>query len=87
MAEWCGVFCFWCAGGAVGVVNPVLGAKIKIGGNIATDILTGKAPCLDNPEALLMYAGGQVLDYTGTKNAYKRAKTFSNIGKEPNLFI
>ncbi len=60
-----GYFVSGAAGGAVAVVNPVLGGSIASGGNVLTDVLGGDIPDFSNPEEAFKYIGKTALDGVG----------------------
>ena len=49
-------------GGAVSVVNPVLGGSITSGGNIITDVATGNIPELNSFGDIVSYGTGIIVD-------------------------
>ena len=85
---WSGVgyFVSGAAGGAVSVVNPVLGGTITAGGNVATDIASGNLPDINGLGDLAGYGLGVVLDGVSAAGAGKLAKLgqqgLKKIGKD-----
>jgi RHS repeat-associated protein len=61
-------------GGAVSVVNPVLGGSITAGGNLVTDVATGNIPKFNNGWDVAKYAGGLALDGLGAGGAGSLSK-------------
>ncbi len=66
------------AGGAVSVVNPVLGGTIAAGGNIITDAATGNIPDFNNFQDVLGYTAGNALDGLAVGGAGSIAKSGLN---------
>ena len=62
------------AGGAVSVVNPVLGGTITAGGNLVTDVASGNIPNFNSFTDVAGYAGGLALDGLSAAGAGKLAK-------------
>jgi RHS repeat-associated protein len=61
-------------GGAVSVVNPLLGGSITSGGNVGIDIATGNMPKFNNGWDVAKYGAGIALDGIGAAGAGKLGK-------------
>lgn len=64
-----GYFASGAAGGAVSVVNPLLGMAITSGGNVTTDVAFGNMPKFNNFWDIAKYTGGALLDGLGAAGA------------------
>ena len=69
-----GYFASGAAGGAVSVVNPVLGGSIAAGGNVITDAASGNLPDFSHWTDVAGYAGGVALDAVSVGGSGKIAK-------------